>query len=216
MQENIIDKRVRLYKAISGVIPGGSFIVEYMVDRIPDQRMERFFKFVEELKERVEKLENTDFFKSDNFSILAEAAIIESSRVYSNQRLAWLASIAIPSLTPSENELEYRKKAVDILAELSDADVECLLNHTSWEQKIKYEQALATQISLSIGDRENLSSHELFEINLSNQRLTLYRNSLLNKGLVEIVTSERRSDYRVTEAGNLFIYVITDEYPRLR
>lgn len=36
LQEVGVDKRVKIYKAFSGIIPGGSFIAELCIDKIPE------------------------------------------------------------------------------------------------------------------------------------------------------------------------------------
>ena len=101
LEEQGVDKRIKLYKAISGLIPGGSFAVEFMVKHIPKQRMDRLFKFIEEMNARLEKLESKEFIKSDEYAFLAESSIIESTKPHSEKHITWLASIAMPSFSPS-------------------------------------------------------------------------------------------------------------------
>jgi len=215
MEENIFDKRARLYRAISGLIPGGSFLIEYMIDRIPDQRMERLFKFISEMNQRIEALENQQVFQTEEFGFLAENAILESSRAQSQKRLKWLASITIPTSSfPPEIEWDYRKRAVSILSELTDTDVECLLHHVSFEEKFKFERDHNQQYFISYAENMNLPDYELFLKNLKNQHLDLHRYSLIKQGLIRVEDNDRSSNYTITEQGRLFVYLISEMYPR--
>lgn len=215
MEENIIDKRARLYRAVSGLIPGGSFLVEYMIDRIPDQRMERLFKFISEMNQRIEALENKQALKTEEFGFLAENAILESSRVQSHKRLKWLASITIPtSSSPPEIEWDYRKRAVSILSDLTDTDVECLLHHVSFEEKFRFEHDHSQQFFISYADKMKLPDYELFLRNLKNQHLDLHRYSLIKQGLIRNENDDQSSNYTITEQGRLFVYLISETYPR--
>lgn len=214
MDENSVDSRIKLYKAISGLIPGGSFFSEYLIDRIPGQRMERLFKFVEELNERISKLENRDFVNNENYSLLAESTIIEATKPISKERMEWLGSILIPTTTLSDQEIEFRRKALAILTDLSDLDVECLLKHISWKNKIRYEQSLRKKHLLTVAEFNKLSSHELFTKYLENERLDIHRKSLSEKSLIENRGQHDDPEYQLTELGKLFIYILTNEYPR--
>lgn len=217
MNEKSIDKRVRLYKAICGIIPGGSFIIEYMIDRIPDQRMERLLQFIAEMNERIERLENKDFLKEDDFIFLAEKSIVESTKSYSNKRLKWLASITIPfEDCTSKNEWDYRMKAVNILSNISDGDVEYLLKYDDLMEKAKYERqnGWKREYFVSDGARLSLPDHELFIKNLYNSQLSLLRNSLLSQGLIIKKEGRSNDDFKMTEAGKMFVYIITGKYPR--
>ena len=215
MKNTATDKRVKLYKAVCGLIPGGSFMVEYMIDRIPDQRMERLYKYIDELNKRIEKLECKESLETFEFSLLAESAIIESTKAQSNNRLKWLALITLPSnIPPDEKEWEYRRKAIDILSSLSDGDIDCLIHYSTFEGQVKFEQKNNRNTFISYADRENNSDYELFIKNLSNHRIDVYRNALVSHGLISSVDKETEDDFKITEAGRMFIYIITGNYPR--
>lgn len=49
LEHTALDKRLKLYRAVAGVLPGGSLIVEYLVDHVPSKRAERLATYIEEL-----------------------------------------------------------------------------------------------------------------------------------------------------------------------
>lgn len=212
MKTEPVDKRVQLYKAVAGLIPGGSFIVEYMIDRIPNQRIDRLIEFVNELSRRIEKLENQQHLHSEEFTYLAENAMVESVNAKSTERKNWLASITIPQ-NPEIEPLEwnYRVKAVYILSTLDDNDVHCLMQYAQFKTKVRYEQNLQKRYFISIQDRKELSDYDLFLRNLSNEALVVRRSALINHGLIAY---DEENEYEITENGRLFIYTITEKYPR--
>lgn len=212
MKQPSVDKRVQLYKAVAGLIPGGSFVVEYMIDKIPNKRMDRLFEFVEELNKRIEKLENKEHLNSEEFTYLAENAIIESVNSKSSDRKNWLASIAIPKNSEIEDvEWDFRVKAVYILSTLDDNDVHCLIQYTDCDKKISYEHSLGKHQFISAKDRHELPDYDLFLRNLYNQTLDVRRSALASHGLI---ICNDKNKYEITENGRLFIYLITEKYPR--
>ncbi len=212
LEENSEDGRARLYRAISGVIPGGSFIIEYMIDRIPDQRMERLIKFIEELDQRLAKLESREFLSNPEYKMLAENSLIESSRPISDKRIAWLASITVPIQSPTSLEIEFRRKAVDILLTLSDRDVEYLLSFKDFAGQIKYERERRVSHLITYGAFEKMSSNEIFSKYLENENLNIQRNVLLGKGLIGY-NEPMSKDIQLTPLGKLFTYTICGKYP---
>jgi hypothetical protein len=213
MKEESVDKRVKLYNAILGLIPGGSFLSAYVIDRIPGQRMERLFEFIEEASKRIEKLENRSFVHEDSYGQLVESTIIEATKPISKERMDWLTSILIPTETPSELEIEFRRKALGILSDLSDSDIEYLLKHKKWEDKVRYERSFGGKHFISVAEFNKSTSHEIFTKFLENERLDFSRKSLQEKRLIENTGRQDAPDFKLTMLGNSVIYVLTNEYP---
>jgi hypothetical protein len=215
MDEKAVDKRAKLYRAISGLVPGGSILVEYLIDRIPDQRMHRLFAFLEELESRIQALEDRTVIQNEDFEALAENAIIESAKSRSKDRLKWLASIAIPSSgSPSSKEWDLRTKAVGILADLTDSDVEFLLLHADPESLFRFEHNFGYYEPISRADQDNLPDYDLFLKHLDNKYIDLHRHPLVRHGFMEYKANDNFPRYRLTEEGRIFIYLITGKFPR--
>lgn len=215
MEENLIDKRARLYRAVSGLVPGGSFIIEYMIDRMPDQRMERLFKFVAELNERLGDLEEKIAPGSEQFQYLAENAMIASSRAQSQKRIGWIASITAPvNGNTLDIEWEYRQRALAVLSDLSDADVGCLMSHVDFKTSVDFERTNSDWVFISLKDNNELPDHELFLSNLKNQRVDVHRGALVKHGLLSVDDKDRIKSYKLTTEGRLFLYLISGSYPR--
>lgn len=53
LKDSNTGKRIKFYKAISGVIPGGSFITEIGIGKISNQRLDRVVDFIEKLESRL-------------------------------------------------------------------------------------------------------------------------------------------------------------------
>jgi hypothetical protein len=215
MEENLIDKRARLYRAVSGLVPGGSFIIEYMIERMPDQRMERLFNFVSELNERLGDLEEKIALESEQFQYLAENAMIASSRAQSLRRIGWIASITAPrNGNTLDIEWEYRQRALAVLNDLSDADVACLMSHVDFKSAVDFERTNSNWVFISMKDHIEMPDHELFLSNLKNKRVDVHRGTLVKHGLLNVDDKDRTELYKLTTEGRLFLYLISGSYPR--
>jgi hypothetical protein len=209
--QSAVDLRVKLYKAISGLIPGGSFLVEYLIERVPSQRAERLGAYIEQLNSRLERLENHDFIETYEYAALVENSIIEATKPISERRLGWISSIVVPASPPSELEIEFRRKALQILSDLSDADLECLIAHRDFSSKVRMERAMPVSHFISYADAKKLPAQDLFIKHLENFRLELYRDALLEKHLLTNQTKNGMTDYKLSERGMLFVFVLGEE-----
>lgn len=211
-EETAVDKRIKLYKAIAGVLPGGSFVVEYLIDRIPGQRAERLVAYIEQLNVRLERLESLEFTKSYEYTALVENSIIEATKPISEKRLKWISSIVVPSITPTEQEIEFRRRALQILIDLSDNDVECLMAHTDFSSTIGLQRSMPRKHFISMADVQSLSAHDLFAKRLDNSRLTLHRDALIEKRLLLLEEDGRMDKHKVSDLGRLFLFVLGEEH----
>ncbi|NCD09850.1 MAG: hypothetical protein EOL98_10560 [Negativicutes bacterium] len=203
-----VDKRVKLYRAILGVLPCGSFITEYLIDRIQGQRAERLIAYIENLNIRLERLENLEFTKSYEYTVLVENSIIEATKPISNKRLEWISSIVAPAITPTVEEIIFRKKALQILTDISDKDVEYLIANMDPLLALKFHQTLPGKIFISMKDKEKLPSHDLFISVLNNNRLSLHREALIEKRLMLPEEDGHSIRNKITDLGRLFLFVL--------
>jgi hypothetical protein len=211
-EQTAVDERIKLYKALLGVLPGGSFVVEYLIDHVRGQRAERLLAYIEQLNHRLERLESLEFTQTYEYAALVENSIIEAIKPVSQNRLGWIASIVVPSVAPTEREIEFRRSALQILTDLSDNDVQFLLAQANLSSAFKLEKSMSGRHSISMADAKNLPAHELFLKRLENAQLELHRGALVAKRL--LVHSEERSPlkYWLSELGRLFLFVLGGEH----
>lgn len=207
-----VDKRLKLYKAVAGVLPGGSFLVEYLIDHVPGQRAERLAAYIERLNIRLERLENHEFTTTYEYAALVENSIIEATRPISEKRLEWISSIVVPSNIATEQEIEFRRRALQILTDLSDNDIECLVAHTDFSSTIQLERSMPEHHFISVADAKSLPAHELFTKMLENTRLALHRGTLVEKRLLLSEQNHHMTRYEVSELGRLFVFVLGEEH----
>jgi len=211
-EQTAVDQRIKLYKAVAGVLPGGSFLVEYLIDHVPGQRAERLSAYIEQLNLRLEQLESLQFTKTYEYAALVENSIIEATKPISRKRLEWISSIAVPSTTPTEQEIEFRRRALQILTDLSDNNVECLVAHTDFSSTVRLERSMPRHHFISMADAKDLPAHDLFVKRLENTRLELYQEALIEKRLLLPEEERRMAKYKVSELGRLFVFVLGEEH----
>jgi hypothetical protein len=211
-EQTAVDERIKLYKALLGVLPGGSFVVEYLIDHVRGQRAERILAYIEQLNHRLEQLESLEFTQTYEYAALVENSIIEATKPVSQNRLGWIASIVVPSVAPTEREIEFRRSALQILTDLSDNDVQFLLAQANLSSAFKLEKSMSGRHFISMADAKNLLAHDLFLKRLENAQLELHRGALVAQRL--LVHSEGRSPlrYRLSELGRLFLFVLGGEH----
>ena len=210
--DSATDKRVKAYRAVCGIIPGGSFIAELCIDRIPNQRLDRVVDFIEKVEFRLRDIESNSFVTDERYGYLAENSILESAKAYSSERRSWLASICIPlAAPPSREEWDFRINAVSQLSSLSDSEVKYLLGYAL--DDTRRFQLTHTQddihIFISMADRKNLSGQDLFQRTLINNENANHRNSLLRLNFLKFKDDGSFKTYELTEIGELFLYLLT-------
>lgn len=213
-EDRFVDHRVKFYKSVAGTLPIGSFLTEYVIDKIPGQRMERLNEFIVELNERVNKLENQAFTEELEYHALVEHVVLDATQPISQQRQRWLVSLATPNATTDDLELIFRRKCANILSDLSDADVEYLISRRTGRTRLDYQHQNnnGRYFISEAGTDENkrkLSEEEIFKRQLWNEKQEIIVQSLLKAGLIK---PERYSNGNLTgdlsNQGSLFLYVI--------
>jgi len=216
LQENDVDHRAQLYRALSGLIPGGSFFAEYAVQNIPGLRFERVIDYVQKLDARIKKLESHKFASDERFGLLIENSILEAAKSHSSKRRSWLATLVTPVVDPpSTKEWDLRLSCVGKLSDLSDTEVEYLLGYmdpkTSFQQEHMQDGGSAF---ISSGARTDKPDQELFDMILNNNHKQVHRLSLAKHGFLEFDDDGSFKRYVLTDIGKLFIYLLTDKMVR--
>jgi hypothetical protein len=161
-EKTAVDERIKLYKALLDVLPGGSFVVEYLIDHVRGQRAERLLAYIEQLNHRLEQLESLEFTQTYEYAALVENSIIEATKPVSQNRLGWIASIVAPSIAPTEREIEFRRSALQILTDLSDNDVQFLLAQSDFSSAFQLEKSMSGRHSISMADAKTFPLRSFF------------------------------------------------------
>lgn len=190
LNENATDHRARALRAIGGPIPGaGSFVIEYLVNTIPNQRMDRFAQFLEMLVERVEKLETQSNINDPRFVELFEEAAEHAARTHDIHRAEYLTRMVVPDKPTNSEEWDVRRKLLQILRELTDKDIEILLSFAKLPTSLAggNPRRRRQERTLSVRDRKTISDNEMFEIESENARFELHVSTLEKPGLLSPV-----------------------------
>jgi hypothetical protein len=133
---NKTDIAVAIGRGVIGAVPFvGPLIAEVMSVLIPNQRIDRWTRFIEWLDQKVAGLEQQRVqqeFSRPEFIDLLEDGFVHASRALSDERLEYLASLLKNSL--SEQQLSYleSKRLLALLSELNDMEV-IILASCHWD-----------------------------------------------------------------------------------
>lgn len=123
----VVDYSVSVAKGAIGAVPYvGPLIAELVGTLIPEQRIDRIAKFVQELGKKVSGIER-DHIKSqlrdEHFSDLLEEGLFQASRSLTDERRAYIASLIANSLSSKEIEYQESKYLLRILNEINDVEI---------------------------------------------------------------------------------------------
>jgi hypothetical protein len=134
LEQNQSDNLVRIGSLILGNVPVvGSILTEVFKSVIPNQKEERVRIFVEVLGEKLKYIDKDILdikMKSEGFTDLLEDAIPQVARALNKDRLNYIASALKNSLTDEQLEHLEKKKLLQMLNELNDAEI--LLLYFLW------------------------------------------------------------------------------------
>lgn len=241
LKPNSTDKRAQALRAVAGLVPGGSILSEYLVNRIPEQRIERVIQYLEHLSQRLDRLEVSVSPNDPRFVELFEDAFDQASRSHSAERTDYLTRIIVPNEPNNEAEWQVRRKLLQILRELTDLDIEILIGHLDIESLITVQRKYQAYSSITLQQRKEFSDQQMFAAESRSSYFDMHVATLERLRLLSPVVKEpdfsgmqdldlslasawSRSvdDYgnpvvehhRVTELGRLLIGAITGRYPR--
>ncbi|MGB2824262.1 MAG: hypothetical protein WBF17_25030 [Phycisphaerae bacterium] len=130
---NKTDIAVAIGKGIVSAAPFvGPLVAEVVGSLIPNQRIDRIARFVEELEAKVAALGREEIkaqFINAQFVDLLEDGFVQASRALSEERLEYLASLMKNSLSQDEINHVEAKRIIGILGELNDVEVIMLRSH---------------------------------------------------------------------------------------
>jgi len=240
LQENNTDKRAKAYRAIAGIIPGGSFVTEYLINHIPEQRLDRLIEYLKEVDARISKLETQTNINDPRFVELFEESIEQAARSRDRHRGEYLTNIIIIQDPAKDEEWDVRLKLLRLLRELTRNDIDLLIEMAELPQSMAA-RPRRSQVLYSKKELEEWSDQKLFQVEASNAHHALHVQTLETLGLVESVTKvpdftsaakghlEMAASFanaigprgkpivvghQITKIGKLLVGAITGKYPR--
>ncbi len=118
-----------LAKGVSGAVPViGPFVAEVLGAVIPNQRADRFVKFLVAFEERVKKIEVDSGelkarFMSPEFIDIFEEGATQAAKAFLAERREYIAQILTNGLRESELNHLKTKKLLQLLSQVSDPEI---------------------------------------------------------------------------------------------
>lgn len=171
LRPNKTDFIASIAKSTLGIVPiGGPFLSELIGNVIPNQRLDRLIKYVQELESRVSKI-GTDVLQkvmsNDEFIDLIEESFVQASRALSDERRSYIASIVTTGLTNESIQHSESKYLMKILEELNDIEViwlkyyQKIIEGEDWEFTEKHANVLTPISSYLDSDKETINRSSL-------------------------------------------------------
>lgn len=206
------DRLVSVAKAASGALPFiGSAVSELLDSVVPNLRFERVVSFLQDLDERVSKVDaELDGFKrnlkTEQGTDLLEEALIQSSRAVSDERRQRLASLTEKALTGDKLKYEEAKKIFNLYRELTDPEVIWLIYyslkpslsrgpHSDWVEKHPDVLKPISRVMSAPTEKRELAALQ-----------DSYKETLLRFGLTE----KKGKSASLTTLGRMLVNYITD------
>lgn len=126
-ENNKTDLVASVAKSAVGAVPfAGNLLSEVVGLIIPNQRIERLSKYVQELEKKLAQVsEDTinELSKDERFVDLIEEGFIQASRAITDERRKYIASIVKNGITDKSIKLEESKFLLKLLQELNDVEI---------------------------------------------------------------------------------------------
>lgn len=126
-RKNKTDLLTAIAKSTLGTIPlAGPFLSEVVGTVIPNQRIDRLSKYVQELDKRLNKIQSekiTELITDEEFIDLIEEGFIQASRATSDERHKYIASIIENGINDDAINFLDSKYLLKLLSELSDVEI---------------------------------------------------------------------------------------------
>lgn len=236
LDDNKADHTARIGGLILGNVPVvGSILTEVFKSIIPNQKEERVCIFVEVLAEKLKYTDNDVLnlkMKSEEFTDLLEDAIPQAARTMNKDRQHYIAAALKNSLTDEQLEHIEKKKLLQLLNEVNDAEILFLrylhlrFSQTDQKDRIKFAEQhtylfdeyddrekqktdvdLMTKSALRRSYLSKLEEIGLAQISTEGKAIHApwVTRSYRNEDKIESVTS---GNLRITPLGSLFLYNI--------
>lgn len=213
LEANAKDHLISVAKGIAGACPYiGTLAAEAIGTLIPNQRLDRVVKFLQQLESEVRNLDN----RFDNFEKnlrgaegldIMEEGLIQATRSFSEERKERLTHIIARALTNEEIKYEESRKLLNLFRELTDPELLWLIYYSMdsvlgpgpHRDFIEKHPDILIPISREMGaPQEQIDKGALQDS---------YKNTLLRLGLVE----KHGNTHQITTLGRLLVSYIGDD-----
>lgn len=127
LDNNKSDIVAKIGKSVVGSVPfAGGLLTEIIDTVIPNQRIDRLSKYVQELDKRLTRIETdkiSELITDENFIDLIEEGFIQASRATSEDRRKYIASIIENGINDEAVEFHDSKYLLKLLSELNDIEI---------------------------------------------------------------------------------------------
>ena len=127
IETNNSDRAAMVLKSVVGAAPVvGPLLNEVITSVIPNQKQERIIHFLGIFANKVKFLEKDVFeakIKTEEFTDLLEDALRQASRALTDDRKEYIASLLKNSIVEEKLTHIQKKRLLDILNELNDAEI---------------------------------------------------------------------------------------------
>lgn len=202
LDPNRRDHAVALVRSVASAVPAvGGGIAEAISAMVRDQRVDRVVAYVRELTMRLDQLDRQ--INGDNSLTvdLLEDTVIQSARALSQQRNQYLASVMADSADVSPEQYEFNKKLLQILAELTDRDIDILKAHTDFTELHRLKQGWPWSEPMAIAERKSLEPDEKFERESRRASFDVHVATLERFGLLVAEREQPSESGRIVEHG---------------
>jgi|SRR3990172_8086837 len=133
LESNKTDFLASVAKSTVGMVPFAGTLLSEIIGRIiPNQRIDRLTKYVQELDEKISKIpieKINNLMDNEEFIDLVEEGFVQASRAITDERRRYIASIVTNGVTDETIELQESKFLLKILQELNDIEIIWLRFH---------------------------------------------------------------------------------------
>lgn len=217
IQKNKTDFIASVAKSVVGFVPfAGTLLSELIGTIIPNQRIDRLTKYVQELDSRILEIQVdniNELINNEEFVDLLEEGFVQASRAISDERRSYIASIITNGITNESIKYSESKYLMKILAELNDIEVIWLRYYMDVslggdeEFREKHENVLTPVRSFLGSDKETLNKSSLQDSYIAHlERLQLIRGNIdidRQTGMPEFENSTGKPKVSYTLSTNL-------------
>lgn len=129
------DRRIALIRALAGMVPGLGPIFAELIDQVlPNYRIERLEKFVEQWGQAIAALEQDHAeilkqLKTQNNVDLFEEGAFQSVRAVSDERIKRIARLVASGISEDEGRSIETKRLLRLLSEIDDQEIIVLMSY---------------------------------------------------------------------------------------
>lgn len=221
LEPNINDTITSALKSMFGPIPGiGSFLSELIGLSIPNQRNDRFKKFIIALDAKLSSISENiinELRNNQEFIELIEQGIISAGKSESDKRRDYISELIINGISSEEIEIYESKYLLKLLEELNDIELIWLRYHL--HQGVNSDKEFRTLHEKTISDIRVHTKSSLVEINKAAIQISYKEHLARLKLLDQIVSFDRKkglpeydlqgkvkiSHYKITDLGKLIL-----------